>query len=102
MTCCKVISLLAPKSHDIFLSITSILNIIAITSLNDPRLQSVEPEFVENCKFLKPSKNMKGEISTSLVSIAGTIFLTIGKCDRIHQKHKNLAKTDYRSPKAND
>ena len=52
------------------------LEIIAMISLKDPRFQNIEPESVKICKFPKPGKNMKREMSNSLVSKAGTISLT--------------------------
>ena len=68
--------LLSPRSYYSYACTTSVRNIIAIILLEDPRFQSIEPEFVEICKFPKSSKNMKREGSTSLVSKAGTISLT--------------------------
>ena len=56
----------------IYVCTTSVLKIISIISLKDPRFQSIEPEFVEISTFPKPGKNMKREGSNSLASKAGT------------------------------
>ena len=72
----KVIVLLSPRSHDIYIRTSSVLNIVSINLLKDPTFQNIEPEFVEICKFPKACKNMKREGSASLVSKPGTISIT--------------------------
>ena len=72
---CKVIALLPPRIH-IYFCITTNQNIFVIISLKDPRLYIIELEIVEICKFPNSGSNMQKEVSTSLVSKAGTILLT--------------------------
>ena len=76
MTCGKVMVLFSIKSREIYAYTTSVLKIIPIISLKDPKFQSIEPDFVEICKFPKQGKNMKREAYTSLVSKARAISLT--------------------------
>ena len=101
MICCEAIILLSQRSHDNSAYTTSILTIIAMFPLKDPSFQSIEAEFVEISIFPKPGKNMKRDVSTSLVSKAGTIFLTTFESKRIQTRPIGRAATYNVSSHAN-